>query len=127
LGLSIRIRTIKPGSLPYNRVGDWHWNGETLYISIEDRSDERHEWLIAIHEIIEAYLCKIAGITEESIDTFDKANDGKWVPGGPGYREHLASTGIESILAAITGVNWDKYEEEVQTPPKAEPLALDVQ
>ena len=41
---------------------------------------------------------------------------------GPGYREHLTATGIESILASITGVNWDKYEEEVSADPPPETI-----
>ena len=111
--INIRIKTVKPGTLPYNRVGDWHWEGERLHIWVQDMKDERHEWLIALHEIVEAYLCKVSQVSEESIDEYDKANEGKWIPAGPGYREHLTATGIESILASITGVNWDKYEEEV--------------
>lgn len=121
--ISVRIKTVKPGKLPYNRVGDWHWEGERLEISVQDMADRRHEWLLVCHELIEAFLCLIAGVSEESIDQFDKEHDGQWIPAGPGYREHLTATGIESILASITGVNWDKYEEEVANPePTPEPV-----
>lgn len=112
--INIKIKTIPPGNLPYNRVGDWHWEGEKLFISVNDMGDERYEWLIAIHEISEAFLCKMNGVTEESIDSFDKTVNGKWTPNGPGYKEHLISTGIESILAGVTGIIWDKYEEAIQ-------------
>ena len=112
--INIKIKTIPPGSLPYNRVGDWQWKGEQLFIWVNDFKDERYEFLIAIHEIIEAYLCKMAGVKEEVIDQFDQKNDGKWTPEGPGYKEHLISTGIESILAGVSGVIWDKYEAAIQ-------------
>ena len=49
-----------------------------------------------------------------------KEHGGKWIPSGPGYREHCVSEGIEKILAAISAVNWDTYEAEVANTP-AEP------
>ena len=111
--IKISIKTVKPGTLPWNRVGDWTWKGERLEISVNDCSDERFEWLLAIHEITEAFLCKVRGISEASIDQFDIEHEGKWVPSGPGYPEHLIATGIEQILAGSSGVIWDKYENEL--------------
>jgi len=111
--INVRIKTVKPGSLPYNRVGDWHWEGKQLLLSVQKMKDWRYEFLIALHEFSEAFLCKATGISEEEIDQFDKEHGGKWIPSGPGYREHLTAEGIEHILAAMANVNWDKYEEEV--------------
>ena len=111
--INIRIKTVKQGTLPFNRVGDWHWEGRTLVVSVEKRRDWRYEFLVGIHELSEAFLCKASGISEEQIDQFDKEHGGKWIPSGPGYREHLAAEGIERILAAMSGVNWDNYEQEV--------------
>lgn len=111
--ISVRIKTVKPGELPYNRIGDWTWKGKQLIISVQRMKDWKHEFLIAMHELAEAFLCKSAGISEEEIDQFDKEHDGQWIPSGPGYKEHLTSTGIESIMAAISGVNWDQYEQAV--------------
>ena len=119
--IKIRIRTVKKGYLKYNRVGDWHWEDpETLLIWVEDRSNEKHEWLVAAHEFIEALLCRMAGVTEESIDAFDEEVRGEWVASGPGYREHLVAEGVEKILAALINVNWDKYEEEICGEKKEE-------
>ncbi len=118
MGIKINIKTVKPGTLPFNRVGDWTWRGETLQISVNDMSEERYEWLLAVHEVVEAFLCKFRGITEQAIDKFDKDHNGAWLPEGPGYPEHLFATGVESIIAAMVGITIDTYEKEIEDGSK---------
>lgn len=111
--INIKIKTVKPGSLKFNRVGDWHWEGDKLNILVQEMKDERYEWLIAHHEQTEATLCRINGVKEEDIDKFDEEHEGKWIPSGPGYKEHIIATGHECLLAAAMGVNWGEYEKAV--------------
>jgi hypothetical protein len=96
-------------------------------------------WLIAIHELIEAALCEVAGITEKQVDEFDMSAEIQDFAGEPGdlhdapyYRQHQIASGIERLLAAEMGVDWLTYERhisEVGQPPRvdlpSEPLIDD--
>jgi hypothetical protein len=67
-------------------------------------SDQRYEFLIGIHEAIEAYLASHAGVSPEAVDKFDKAYEAKRKAGddsetgddpkAPYYRHHQIATGI---------------------------------
>ncbi len=116
--LDIKIKTISPKKLTYNRVGDWHWEDDRLLISVANMKDFRHEWILGIHEIVEAFLCKIAGITEEEIDAFDQKHEGKFIPGGPGYFQHMLATAIEMVVTSYGQINWQSYEEEISKAEK---------
>ena len=90
-------------------------NGDLL-ISVSKMSDPRYETLVAAHELIEAMLCRQAGISERAVDAFDrhyeahrKAGDQSEPgddPRAPYHRQHVAATKIERELAALLGVVW---------------------
>jgi len=79
----------------------------------------RYELLVAVHELVEAFLCMHDGVSEESVDKFDKqfvqrdAEPGD-SPDAPYARQHCLATGVERILAACLGVKWDWYEEAIE-------------
>src|ERR1700722_11985457 len=66
----------------YNTVGDWTVQDDgTILIRVskmpwidephKKTSGRRQEFLIAVHELTEAFLCTEGGITPEQIDDFD--------------------------------------------------------
>ena len=58
----------------YPTVGDYATDVfNTVHFKISALKDWRYEFLISIHEIIEAYLCKHAGVSYQDIDCFDTA------------------------------------------------------
>jgi len=77
---------IESKSIPHDEqrmitTGDWWFDKletnrrvvqETLRIRVSKMPDERYEQLVAVHEIIEALLCKQHGIAEERVSEFDK-------------------------------------------------------
>jgi hypothetical protein len=73
--------------------------------------------------MIEAYLAIHADVSPEAVDKFDKAYEAKRKPGddsepgddprAPYYRQHQIATGIERLLAAELGVDWEVYDREV--------------
>lgn len=114
----IIVETVPHGNQRYPTVGDFLTNENgTLEVRISGMSDWRYNRLIAIHEIVEATLCREAGITEASIDAFDMAFAGEGEPGddpsAPYRRQHLMATAIEKMLAAAMGVDWLAYEAAV--------------
>lgn len=109
----------------YDTVGDWYISealDRDLFIKVSTLPDRREMWLVAIHELIEAALCEVAGITAEEVDSFDmnysNVVDAPPEPGdcpaAPYYRQHQIASGIERLLAAEMGVDWLTYERHVQ-------------
>ena len=108
---------------------------EELHIRVSDMGDWRYEALVGIHEAIEAVLCLDRKVDPKLVDNFDIAyekarDDGhEFVHGSclltessepgddihaPYYKQHQIATGVERILAAEMGVDWNAYEKANQ-------------
>jgi hypothetical protein len=122
--MDIHIKIIEHKKQRYPTVGDWFFddNGD-LQIRVSRMNDGRHETLVAIHELIEAFLCDEANIDQTDVDKFDMEFEQKRVVGNedepgdsskaPYYKQHQFATGIERILAAEVEVDWGDYGNEV--------------
>jgi hypothetical protein len=141
--VNILATVIPHASQRYPTTGDWYFEqlptGRwVLKVLVSEMPDERYETLVQIHEIIEAALCKQAGIREEVVSEFDNAYEkarpkdfdyiglsGYRCPGGciitqesepgddihaPYYRQHQLATSVERMLAVEMGVSWNEYE-----------------
>lgn len=115
----------------YPTCGDWWFDpedmGGTLQIKVAITGDDKYDTLVAIHEIVEAILCKSRGISESDVTAFDtqyEADRDKGLhnpsqePGddynAPYYKEHQVATKVEKIIAEELGVNWDHYDKTIQ-------------
>lgn len=73
-------------------------------------SDRRYEFLVAMHEVIEAFLCKTRGVTQQRVDAFD-TGPGKDLdepgddPRAPYFHEHQFASKIEKLMAHELRVN----------------------
>jgi hypothetical protein len=120
--LKFDCETISHSQQRYPTVGDYATDSfGTTHFKISDVGNWKYEFLVAVHEVIEKYLCKAATIMEIDIDTFDleyeknrkpqdvdePGND----PKAPYYRQHQVATFIEKQLAREMGVDWDEYEK----------------
>jgi hypothetical protein len=89
---------------------------EVLSIPVSKMDNEDYEFLIGLHELIEAWLCKKRGITAQMVDDWDM-NSSLDEPGdsmeAPYYREHKFASAIEQLVAGEMGVNWDDYEAKL--------------
>jgi hypothetical protein len=127
--MNITIEIIPHSEQRYPTVGDWQITSDGLKIRVSKMSDERYCVLVAIHELIEAVLCRQHGVSEQLVDDFDVSfeqfrADGFVQEGyetdepgdctvAPYYAEHQIATGIERILAERLGVSWQDYKKEV--------------
>lgn len=125
----IHIHTIPHTAQRYSTVGDWFYKmidgQETLVIHVSTMASWKYEFLVALHELVEATLCEFNGIGVDQIDAFDKAFEAKRAAGNtdePGddpaapYRPyHCVATGIERIVAALLGVCWKTYEDHLNS------------
>ena len=112
----IHVKVIAHAEQRYNTVGDYFTKDGVEEFRISRLSDERHEHLVLVHELIERILCHHRGISNEAIDRFDFEYEQSGKSGEPGdelnspyYAEHQFASGIERQLAAALGVNWNRY------------------
>lgn len=127
--MKILIETVNHVQQRYPSVGDYFMDIDgTLRIKVSKMNDDRYEFLVAIHELIEEFLTRNRGITEEEITAFDlyyeKRREMGLVPedSEPGFdssapyrKEHTTATGIEMILASELGVDWKEYDRVVNS------------
>ena len=123
--MKLDIQTIPHKQQRYDTVGDYFYKGNSLKIRISQMHDERFEWLVLIHELIEYVLISLAGVPIEKIDEFDKEfeenrENCQWgneiEPGNdrlaPYYEQHQAANIVERVAAYVLGVEWDAYNNE---------------
>jgi hypothetical protein len=129
--LHIYIDTIPHDEQRYPTVGDyWHpvlpGGTMTTEIKVSDMGNPDYEFLVALHEQIEAHLCMKRGISDEAITSFDIKFENERTdnmlfdePGNskdaPYHKEHVFATSIEKLVAAEIGVSWDDYDTAVNS------------
>ena len=124
--LRIVIETIDHSKQRYPTVGDWQIDkAGNLHITVSKMSDQRYEFLVAAHEMIEAYLAMHAGVSPEAVDRFDRAYEAKRYPGddsepgddprAPYHRHRMFASKIERSLAKQLGVDWRAYDRDVSS------------
>ncbi len=121
--MDITIKVIDHNKQRYETCGDWYEESGNLKITVSDTKNPEYNALIAIHELIEAILCKNAGISERVVTNFDKDfeqtraflnNDEPGDdPKAPYRKQHLIATGIEKIIASTMNIDWQEYEKSV--------------
>lgn len=127
--MKIIIETIQHSSQPYETVGYWRLedNGD-ITILVSETANADYNFLVALHEMVEAKLCQNRGITTKQVDEFDIAFEEQRKksitlstaePGDNHYapyrREHCTACGIERILAAELDIDWSEYEQRLNS------------
>lgn len=132
----IETLVIAPVNQRYHTVGDYWYSGtpmesverpgpyEKLSVRISSMKNEDYEFLVLIHELIEAHLTRKRGIPEPVIKEFDEEFEKNRLPGNtdepgdsplaPYRREHQFATLVEKFLAKELEVDWDEYSKTVE-------------
>jgi len=129
--MKIIVVTIPHDFQRYPTFGDWQWHNEydptdltgpgqdVLTVRISELEDERDMFLGALHEIIEAFLCRRRGISGEIVDKWDMehldAEEPGELPDAPYHREHVFAENIEKLVAYVLDRNWANYGDAVAT------------
>jgi len=126
--MNIIIKVIPHEEQRYPTAGDWWFDGEDLHVRVSKLATRWRESCIAVHELIEALLCKRAGVLQADVDAFDKKFEvdrllGNHEPedeagdnaAAPYYEQHQFASGIERLLAQQLKVDWLDYEEEIES------------
>ncbi len=138
--MKLTIETIPHDAQRYDTCGDWLVAGTrgnpeiTIKVSLMD--DWRFEFLVGIHEAIEAALCLNDGVNEERVSAFDIAyedqrklqesrfsmDDDERItsdsepgdhPDAPYQNQHNFATAVERMACAALGLKWADYEDAV--------------
>ena len=128
--MNVEIRVIPHPDQRYDTAGDWWWEGDTLHIRVsqfpESPAKARYEFLVAIHEYVEAMLCKFQGVSEADVDAWDlgpgaamedPGND----PRAPYHQQHKEGLLIEKLMAQALKLRWDTYEKQFDQLPAWKP------
>jgi hypothetical protein len=106
-----------------DQAGDWTFRDNliTAYVA-RDRYPSDSEFAILIHELVEAYLCRKAGVTEQMVVEFDEMYEDERKNGHhkeddePGddprspYRlQHMAATHVERAVCAALDLSWKAH------------------
>ena len=116
--MNINIKTIPQIEQRYATAGDYWWDKDgSLQIRVSELGNEDMEYLVAIHELTESYICEKRGIKETDIMAFDIAHSDSDDPGtlldAPYYKEHLFASAIEMLIAEQLNINWQEYDNEI--------------
>lgn len=123
--MQIAITTIPHIEQRYPTCGDWivHSDG-SIEIRVSDTGEKKYNFLIALHEFVEAALCTFHGIPQISVDRFDTDFESKRQEGNtdepgdddsaPYHYEHVFATCIERLAAMTLGVDWKEYSRVVE-------------
>lgn len=103
----------------YRTVGDWQWDDlGNLTITIADTTNWKSNFCVAIHELVEAMLCRQSRITQDEVDAFDFDNQQEDEPGDltacPYYSQHQWATTIERFVATCLLLDWRSHEKNCE-------------
>lgn len=111
--MNVLIRTVRHSQQPYVTVGSWRIDDDSLSILVSKVGDSDEEFLIGLHELIEAYLCHKHDISHDAVIDYDTEFNDSGKKGEPGdqpdapyHREHVYATNIERLVAGELRVNW---------------------
>lgn len=119
--MRIVIETIPHSAQRYPTVGDY-WRDEegTFQVRVSKMGVPDFEFLVALHELVEMWLCHSGHVPFDAIDEFDKgweSTEGYLEPGddpeAPYWYEHQMACAFERFAAALLYVNWRAYEQTV--------------
>lgn len=120
--LPIQMRTVSQAEQRYETVGDWFEKDGQAHIVATDLGNPLFNFLLMVHELIEYWLCKVWGITDEECVAFDKewekyphprgaeaGND----PRAPYHWPHVFANLVERFLCFVLRVDYLAYDEAV--------------
>ncbi|HEV3109124.1 MAG TPA: hypothetical protein VGY99_01420 [Candidatus Binataceae bacterium] len=114
--MTVQVLLVPQKEQRYETLGDWIWKGSRLEIRLSrefTQRDPRYGVLLLTHELLEALLCRSAGISTQQVDAFDVSFKGEGEPGddpsAPYHRQHRSAEAAERALAGELGVEWRRY------------------
>lgn len=128
---NIDIQFIPHDEQRYNTVGDWWYDDATAdfpcgtaRIRISKLTSGRMMAALALHELVEMWLCQFFNVDQMLVDAFDRdfmllhPNDDAEPgddPEAPYHIQHGFATAVERMFIAACGINWKEYDDILHT------------
>jgi len=118
--MHFEAKSIDPNAIRYSTCGDWEiLPGGLVKITVpEFGSREDSAFLVALHELVEAWLCKAAGVSEADVSKWDIEHPELEEPGdhpeAPYHEQHRVATEVEKLVNSALKRDWDDHEGWVQ-------------
>ena len=125
----IHFDIAEPDEMRYDTVSDWVFtqadDGVHLNITIVDTGRDYTNYLLQTHEVVEAILCRMAGITGEEVDSFDRMfeaerEEGDFIsepgddPRAPYHNQHTLAELVERMIAMYFSMSWGTYMDIIE-------------
>ena len=116
--LNVHIKTLPHRFQRYDTLGDWQDESEGfagVTINVSNMNNLDFEFAVAVHELVEWYLCKKARISGATVTAFDvKCLENElYNPGEstvcPYHSQHAMATKIETEIVKLLGYDPVKY------------------
>ena len=120
--MKITVLRVLHADQRYDTCGDWSFDAAGLLVTVSIMYHFESEIAVALHEAVEALLCRARGITGEQVDAFDFAHldsdDPGDIPEAPYHIEHKLATMVEKFfIERVLGWNWSDHDETVANCP----------
>ena len=113
----IIIEYIPHKSQRYPTVGDWFIRGSTLFIKVSDEMGFISGLAVAFHEIVEAVLCIITGVSQKEVDDYDMLHSEYDEPGNhkdaPYHKQHMSATIMEKLICKTFRLTWVEHNKNI--------------
>lgn len=103
----------------YDTTGDWYFDKldpTILHVVVSQSENPAYHSAVAIHEMFEAMLCNLNGVTEEQVDNFDMGEGAAYGddrgshPDAPYGTQHRVATMVENMFILSAGISMVQYE-----------------
>jgi len=125
--LDAHLKSVPKSLVRSDQAGDWSYGkGKLIATVVEDRYSPESELAVAIHELVECFLCRKNGISDSQVVKHDDMFNDELAHGHhqedcePGddprapYRlEHQAATHVERAVCLALGITWEEHCEQI--------------
>lgn len=132
--MTIAIKSVPQEKIRAKQAGDWWINQDAILVHVLETLSLEDQLRVAVHELIEAFLCRRDKVTDESVCGFDEQyekerEEGKHKeddepgddPRAPYREQHMAATHVERACCHVLNIpfeiNWFNF-------PPAQPFPL---
>lgn len=119
--MNVVLRSAPQHRIRADQVGDWWCFGENQFtIHVLETLSPEAQFAVAIHELVEAYLCRKDGVSDEVVSAFDEhyeaeRKEGKHneddEPGddsrSPYRKQHRAATFVERAVCHVLNIPFE--------------------
>ena len=125
--MMIQVRSTPQAHIRADQVGDWWFTRLSIVVHVLETMSPESQLAVAIHELVEAYLCREHGVSDKAVVAFDEQyekerKEGKHSsadepgddPAAPYREEHRAATMVEKAVCEALGLSWQEHEQWLQ-------------